>query len=65
MLYKKEEMGFIIKWKPGEIIGAGKFGQVLKCLDTVNGKFFAAKRIQLWSMNIKEMENQLKDLEVI
>lgn len=58
-------MGNIIKWRPGDIIGAGKFGQVLKCLDISTGKFFAAKRIQIGSMNKKEMEKQLKELDVV
>lgn len=58
-------MGVIMKWKPGDIIGAGKFGQVLKCLDSSTGKFFAAKRIQIGSMNLKEKEKQLSDLNVL
>lgn len=57
-------MGTKIKWKPGDVIGAGKFGQVIKSLNSTTGTFFAAKRILLGSLNLKEKQKQLKELDV-
>lgn len=57
-------MGKIIKWKPGDIIGQGKFGQVLKCLDSSSGKLFVAKRIKINSKNTPQLEKQMKELNV-
>jgi len=57
-------MGIKIRWKPGDIIGAGKFGQVMKCLNSTTGTFFAAKRILMNSMNLTEKQKQLKELDV-
>jgi len=58
-------MGEIIKWLPGEVIGTGKFGQVLRCLNCSTGKIFAAKRILLGSKGSKDSLKQLKELDVI
>ena len=57
-------MGIKLKWKPGEVIGQGKFGQVLRCLNSTTGKLFVAKRIQINSQNSKELTKQMKSLEV-
>ena len=57
------------KWKKGDLIGQGSFGQVFRAMNLESGQIFAVKKYNLGSqwLNIDpgQVENILNELEII
>jgi uncharacterized membrane protein len=41
--------GNIIKWKEGNIIGKGSYGEVIKAMNIKDGSLFAVKKLSIFS----------------
>ncbi len=56
--------GSLIKWKPGNLIGFGRSGQVMQALNLENGTLFAVKRILNFNIHLEESIENFKNIEV-